>query len=91
MSQEEWHLNRDQYAVSAIKMLERIEKLDSLIDSLKIVNAESEKIISNCDDELYAMIGATKEQVNIFRKRFEETERNINNKKGTPSDYAKIL
>lgn len=88
MSQEEWHLKRDQYAVSAIKSLERIEKLDSLIDSLKRVYTESEKTIINCDDDLYALVGATKEQVADFKKKFEETEGNINDKKGVPSDYV---
>jgi len=88
MSLPEWHLKRDQYAVSAIKLLEKIEKLDSLIDSLKKVKTESDKIILNCDSDLYALVGATKEQVNFFRKTFEKTERNINNKKGTPSDYT---
>ena len=89
MSQEEWHLKRDQYAVSAIKSLERIEKLDSLIDSLKKVYLESEKTIINCDDDLYALVGATKQQVADFRKLFETTERDILNYKGSLPGWTK--
>ena len=88
MSQAEWRLKRDQYALSAIKLLERIEKLDSLIGVLKSEFADAEKNINNCDDNLYALVGASKEQVASFRRIFEETESNINGKKGTPSDYT---
>lgn len=91
MSQEEWQLKRDQYAVSAIILLERMEKLDSLIDSLKKVNDGSKKTINNYEEELLSLVGATKEQVADYRKKFDETESRINNKSGSPSEIQKTF
>jgi LysM domain len=86
MSQEEWHLKRDQYAVSAITLLSRLETLNNQIDSLKKINEESENISSGCEDELYKLVGASKEQVSDYRKKFEEAEKNISSKTGTPGE-----
>ena len=62
MSQEEWHLRRDQYAVSAIILLRKLEKLDSAIEVLKKRGVENDSMLSlDCHSELLAMVGASKE------------------------------
>ena len=85
MSQDEWHLKRDQYAVSAIQLLRRIDRLDSLIDSLKTVNIEADSIILNAENNLFAIVGATREQVIDFRNKFGVLESKINNNNATPN------
>jgi hypothetical protein len=87
MSQEEWHLKRDQYAVSAIELLKRLEKLDSAIDTLKKINDVSENLIlTGCDDRLLALVDANKDSYEDFKRKFEQTENKVNNKTGTPAD-----
>lgn len=89
MTQKEWRLKRDQYAVSAITLLSRLETLSTEIDSLKQLNDSSGNTISGCEDTLYALVGATKQEAADFRNKFDLTESNINNKSFTPSDVQK--
>jgi hypothetical protein len=89
MTKKEWHLKRDQYAVSAITLLSRLETLNAEIDSLKLLNDSSNNTISGCEDALYALVGATKQEAADFRIKFEQTENSINNKSFTPSDVEK--
>jgi LysM repeat protein len=91
MSQQEWHLKRDQYAVSAIKLLERLEKLDSLIDSLKQVNRQTDSILANSENILYSMVDATREQVADFRRKFDEAENMLAGKTRSPSEIENFF
>jgi hypothetical protein len=88
LNQEQWEAVRDFYAVEAIKLLARMDTLQLKIDSMKQVK----DIIVNrdCESELYALVGATKQDVNDFRRKFEETEKKINNKIGTPKDIREM-
>jgi LysM repeat protein len=91
MSNEEWHLKRDQYAVGAIQLLSRLDKLNGAIDSLKKLNEEMENNISSgCDARLLALVGASKDSYEDFRIKFDETEKKIVNKTGTPDDARKM-
>ena len=91
MSQEEWHLKRDQYATSAIILLRRLEILDSTIDALKKRGEQIDTQASdNCENELYALVGTTKEGYEDFKSKFNETEKRIVNKSGTPEDARKM-
>ena len=60
LNQEQWELVRDFYAVEAIKLLARMDTLALQIDSLKTLNATIDAF--SCEDELYAMVGATRQQ-----------------------------
>jgi nucleoid-associated protein YgaU len=91
MSQDEWHLKRDQYAVSAIQLLRRIDRLDSLIDSLKTVNIEADSVILNAENNLYAIVGATREQVIDFRNKFGVLETKVKNSNSTPNSLRSEL
>ena len=82
LNQEQWELVRDFYAVEAIKLLARMDTLALQIDSLKTLNASIDAF--SCEDELYAMVGATRQQVNDFRLKFDEAERMIQNKSAAP-------
>lgn len=87
LTQEQWEAVRDTFAIYAIKHLARIDTLNLEIDSLKALN---EKLKSyDCENELYALVGATKEQVADFRRKFDETEKKINSRTSTPEDARK--
>jgi len=88
LTQEQWEAIRDFYAVEAIKLLARMDTLNLYIDSMKQVKDKIENF--DCEKELYAIVGATAEQVNDFRRKFEETEKKINSKIGTPDDARKM-
>jgi len=83
-SQKEWEDVRDKYAVIAILMLARMDTLNIEIDSLKKVKEYAENF--DCEEELYKLVGATKEQVSDFRIKFNNTESRISSKSGAPDE-----
>lgn len=91
MGQEEWHLKRDQYATAAIILLRRLEILDSTIDALKKRGAEiNDQLSADCENDLYTLVGTNKEGYEDFKVKFDETEKRIVNKSGTPDDARKM-
>lgn len=87
-NQKQWEAVRDYYAVEAIKMLARIDTINIYIDSLKQVSSMIDNY--DCEKELYAIVGATKEEVYSYRMKFEETEKRINSRSGTPADARRM-
>jgi len=84
ITQKQWEMQRDSFAVKAIIMLAKIDTINIEIDSLKKYLEYSENL--DCEAELYKIVGATKEQVYDYRNKFEVTEKKINDKTGTPGD-----
>jgi hypothetical protein len=84
LNQDQWEAVRDHFVVEAIKMLAKMDTLSGEIDSLKQVLVMIDNY--DCEEELYAMVGATREEVRSFRLKFEETEKRISGKIGTPDD-----
>lgn len=87
LTQEQWEFVRDLYAVDAIKLLAKMDTLALEIDSLKQLLVYTENF--DCEAELYAIIGATKEQVADFRRKFDEAESYINSRKNLPDESSK--
>lgn len=85
LNQIQWELVRDHFAVEAIKMLARIDTLNYEIDSLKQVLVMIDNY--DCEAELYALVGATKEQVADYRKKLDEAESLVSSN-NTPYDAA---
>lgn len=88
LNQEQWEAVRDYYAVEAIKLLARLDTTGIYIDSLKQVLSKWDNY--DCEKELYSIVGASKEQVIAFRMKFDETEKRINSRVGTPADARKM-
>ena len=86
MSQEEYELTYDNYAVAAIKLMIRYGEINDDVEKLKEIMQNKDDALAKKEEELYALVGATVSSVNDFRRKFEETEKRINNKTGTPSD-----
>lgn len=87
-TQEQWEAIRDTLAIYAIKDLAKLDTLQIQIDSLRQVNAMWEA--KDCEADLYALVGATKEQVADFRMKFSETESRITAKTSSPDDVRKM-
>lgn len=86
LNQEQWEYVRDLYAVDAIKLLAKMDTLNAEIDSLKKLKEFTDNF--DCETELLAIVGATKEQVADFRIKFDETERKIKSSNSTPDDAS---
>ena len=86
ISEEQWRFIRDQYAVMIIKLLVSLDSLNAQADSLKEISQLLDINSEKCKDEMYAIVGMEKSKVSDFRKKFEETEKRINSRTGTPNE-----
>ena len=86
MAKDEWQQIYDAYAVRAILLISKRDTLSQQIDSLRTV--DSLMTISNkeCMNEFYSLLGTDEEGIADYRRKFDETEKTINNRTGTPAD-----
>ncbi len=87
LNQEQWEYVRDMYATDAILLLAKLDTLNLEIDSLKKLQEYTENF--DCEAELYAIVGATKEQVADYRRKLDEAESLAGN--NTPGDAVRNL
>lgn len=90
MDEEEWQRQMDELGAEKSNLQSRLSALTSEIDGLKQTSANKDKELEKCENDLYALVGTTKSGVADFRKKFEETEKKINGKVGTPDDARKM-
>lgn len=90
LTQEQWTVIRDDYAVAAIKLLAKLDTLNSKIDSLKSLSSFYEHELENYENEMYELVGTSKDGILEYRKKFEETESRINSRSGAPADARKM-
>ena len=86
INKEAWQKLHDELAVEIIKLLSRSDTLVAQIDSLQQINDERNTELNQREDDLLALVGKTKTSIIDFRKKFEETEKKINSKTGSPAD-----
>jgi hypothetical protein len=90
MDEEEWQRQMDELNAQKTSLMARLDGLNKDIDGLKQTSASRDADIAKCEDNMYAMVGTTKSGVADFRKKFDETEKKINGKVGTPADARKM-
>jgi len=90
MDEEEWQKQMDELNAEKSNLQSRLSALNSEIDGLKSSLAEKVNNGKICEAALYAAVGNTKDGVADFRKKFEETEKKVNGKVGTPADARKM-
>jgi LysM repeat protein len=90
MDEEEWQRQMDELNAEKSNLQSRLSALNSEIDGLKSSLAEKQNNAKICEASLYAAVGNTKEGIADYRKKFEETEKKINGKVGTPADARKM-
>ncbi|HAX47507.1 MAG TPA: hypothetical protein DCX92_00835 [Bacteroidetes bacterium] len=77
LDQAQWEYVRDMYAIDAILLLAKLDTLALEIDSLRKLNEYTENF--DCEAELYAIVGASKEQVTDYRLKLQEAESMFSN------------
>jgi len=90
MDEEEWQRQMDELNAEKSNLTTKLAQLNGDIDNLKGSMANKDKELEKCESDLYALVGTTKSGVADFRKKFEETEKKINGKVGTPDDARKM-
>lgn len=90
MDEEEWQKQMDDYNAQKTQLQQKLDGLNKEIDDLKTASANKDKDLEKCEADMYALVGTTKSGVADFRKKFEETEKKINSKTGTPADARKM-
>ncbi len=90
MDEETWQKQMDDYNAQKTTLTQKLADLGKEIDALKTDLANKENGYKVCDAAIYAAVGNTKEGVADYRKKFEETEKKINGKTGTPADARKM-
>jgi len=86
LDEDRYELIKDEYAGKIIELMIKLDTLSNDIDRLKQISRSNDSIIENYERDLYALVGTDKNGVKDFRRKFEETEKRINSKTGTPSD-----
>ncbi len=85
MTEEEWQAEMTRLGEKKTSLLNEFDALKSDIDNL---NAQKSGLQSpdECIDELYALVGATREDVENFRNAVNELDGKIRRKEGTKKD-----
>ncbi len=86
MDEEEWQRQMDDLNAQKTQLQARLDGLNKDIDGLKTDLATKENNGKICEAAIYAAVGHTKDDIADFRKKFDETEKKINSKSGTPAD-----
>ncbi len=88
MTKEEWQNEMNRLNAKKQSLMQEINALKSDVDNLKNTQLQP---IEECIDELYALVGASKEDVDNFRKMVSELDGKINRKEGPKADRQKDL
>ena len=90
MDEDTWQKQMDDYNAQKTQLNQKLTDLGKDIDALKASLADKENAGKTCEASIYSAVGTTKDGVADFRKKFEETEKKINGKTGTPADAHKM-
>jgi peptidoglycan hydrolase CwlO-like protein len=83
MTKEQWESEMTTYQNKKAALENEISALKSDIDNLKATNLQDPE---QCIDELYQIVGATRNDVNNYRKAVNELDGKINRKEGPKAD-----
>jgi hypothetical protein len=86
----EWEKQMFNLNEKKIALLGQLDASNKDIDKLKSQSADLDKQLIDAENALYLSVGMNKSSIAEFRKKFDETEKKINNKLGTPDDAKKM-
>lgn len=90
MTSDEWEAEIARLTAEKASLQQEISSAQSDIDNLKS-NEASMKSYEDCMDELYAIVGASKSDVDNFRRAVAELDGKIQRKEGPKADRQKDL
>lgn len=88
MTKEQWQNEMNSLNAKKVALSNEIKALKIDVDNLKSVNIQK---YEDCIDELYAMVGANRSDVENFRKAVNELNGKINRKEGPKANRQKDL
>jgi hypothetical protein len=88
MTEEEWEAEMSRLRSQKESLQQEINALNEDLTNLKSTELQS---YEDCMDEMYQMVGATKSDVDNFRKAVSELEGKIRRKEGPKADRQKDL
>jgi hypothetical protein len=83
MTEEQWESEMTAYKNKQVALETEIAALKTDIDNLKAMNLQDPE---ECIDELYQLVGATRNDVNNYRKAVNELDGKIKRKEGPKAD-----
>lgn len=78
MTNDEWQKQIQEYTAKRDTLKSRLNKLETDISALMAQSAAKDEAITNCEGELYTLVGATREQVEQYRKRVNALDTAVN-------------
>lgn len=88
MSSDEWEAEMARLKDQKTSLTNEVNSLQTEVNNLKATNIQS---YDDCMNELYAMVGATKNDVDNFRRAVNELDGKIRRKEGPKADRQKDL
>lgn len=83
MTEDQWNAEMSSLKTKQTALTTEVAALKADIDNLKATNLQDPE---QCIDELYQMVGATRNDVNNYRKAVTELDGKINRKEGPKAD-----
>jgi len=77
MTMDEWQKQIKDFTATRDSLKSQLDKLDADIKALTAQAAEKDLAIAKCEDELYALVGATRAQVEEYRGRVNALESKV--------------
>jgi cell division protein FtsB len=88
MTEEEWEAEMNRLRARRQALEQEVSTLRSDVDNLNTMDIKS---FEECMNELYALVGATKAEVDNFRKAANELEGRVKRKEGPKADRQQDL
>ncbi len=88
MTKDEWQAEMNKLQTEKASLTKEISSLQTDVNNLKSKKIQS---YEDCMKELYAMVGATQQDVDNFRNEVNELDGKINRKEGPKADRQKDL
>lgn len=86
----EWEKQMSTLNERKLALLGLLEASNKEIDKLKNQSSDLDKQLIDAENGLYSSVGMNKNSISDFRKKFDETEKKINNKLGNCEDAKKM-
>jgi nucleoid-associated protein YgaU len=77
MTKDEWQKQIQDYTVKRDALKSQLDKLEADIKALTAQSGEKDLAIAKCEDELYALVGATRAEVEEYRGKVNALESKV--------------